>query len=268
MPRPHRSLFALVLLSGLVACVSHQRGVGEFGADGFVRAGTSYRIPFADGEGQRLLAGWSVANWHFGRHDRGPDDWQRYEWDFTGDGEVDTAVQLPTNDLVLVHDRTGAILAVRLLPVPPHRTSRVLRVLHEGFLEDVFRMRHRLSARDGRLQVDEQRWRSLVTARNPAQVKGLPASAASFEIFDVDRVRVAPEHREALGRSVFVGTPWQTRVSSRVGVRSVRLALVVTLIAAPIDYAERLGDLETLIERMDFAGRDGETHSVLPPGAA
>jgi len=212
-----------VLGAALLACAN---GVGGRGADrdttkfdewGFVHAEYAYRIVHRDEANGSVTQGLMDAAWLFDniyskddqlRAKQTPEYTTKFEMDADGDGNVDFTETALLYDVRFKHRSHDAVIFVRSVPIPSDLAQKDLRVLVQRYIDEVSGAGYEAVQIRGVNKVAEQRFAAELRDRGPGRVAGQEAYQATFDVANVDQLRVSPTARRTRVRIVFVRTPF------------------------------------------------------------
>lgn len=245
-----------LVLSMLAVSGCKRIAVGYFGDAAFYHLRGHYRVRYLPGEPMRLLpAGWELDN--FATDGEGRPTVALLHERFWTDLSIETDVnrKVPARaeavDLRFVHQRDGAVIFTRTLPLPSTADGRDLQVLARDFVDRTSGGSYSLVSVLGEPAVREQRFAPRVLREGPATVNGQPAYYTRFELVDVDRAQAAGGAPGEMLTLVFIrpgNHVWRSGVDSRL---ELPMVLVAGLASRPERHDEHRDAFAAFVSRID-----------------
>jgi hypothetical protein len=125
------------------------------------------------------------------------------------DGKVDERVEIPIFDLKFVHARTAGVIWLRTLPVSGNLREKELRILAQDYIDAVSGVGlTEAQIGPGKLLVQQRHFATRTVNIEPMTISGHEAFAATFEVANVDQLKLDPDARWERARVVLVRTPF------------------------------------------------------------
>ena len=258
----------LAMLCGLAGgCGTSARGT--FGPQGFSQTVHGYRVK---GEADQLLPeDWQVDNYYREggklKPKVGPFYMASYELDWNGDGIYDTTEEELGYDLRYTHRKRDAVIWLRTFPISTNLAEKDLRVLMQGYLDEVAGAGYegvRLNA--DRNVVVEKRYAAELREKGEAKLAGMPAYAATFDVANIDQIKLTPSTRKSRVRVVLARTKFA--YTSRKQRGSLPVLLLAGYANLPEDFAQDLPAFEAFLQRIEVGGKAGFSQKLVPSEAA
>lgn len=206
----------------------------------------------------------------------------KFRFDKDGDGTPDITEPAHTFDLRFTHRNHSGVIWLRAVPLSQRLGETDLRVLTQGYLEDVAGAGYEAVELGSRKLVVEKRFAAELVGREEGTLGRKPAFAADFFVANVDQVRVTSAARDRRVKIVIVrpgftyslrgdaGPGWANSNEPTVRRTQPSIDFPVILIAGlatqPEDFERALPDFNDFLNRLAFQGSSGvELHAVASP---
>lgn len=206
-----------------MACANGVNGPGadrnttKFDEWGFIHAEYGYRVVHRDKVNGSVTEGLMDDAWLFDnvyakdQHllvKQTPEYTTKFEMDGDGDGKTDFTETALLYDLRFKHRSHDAVIFVRSVPISSDLAQKDLRVLVQRYIDEVSGAGYEAVQIGGVNKVAEQRFAAELRDRGPGTVAGQEAYQATFDVANVDQLRVSPNARRTRVRIVFARTPF------------------------------------------------------------
>lgn len=181
------------------------------------------------------------------------------DWD--DDGRVDQHVDVPIFDLKFAHARTAGIIWLRTLPVSGHLREKELRILVQDYIDAVSGMGLTDVQIGPEKRVVQQRFTTRTVSTEAVTISGHEAFAATFEVANVDQLKLAPDARWERARVVLVRTPFGFYDRSR-SAPPLPVLMAIGYANLPSDFDKQLPDFERFLTQIVTIPDDTELRKV------
>ena len=277
-----KNVLRVALACGLGAC-----GVGgprpalstaQFNESGYVHHVYRYRVlrvSGADASKPLALLGddWELDNVYFqdGRlkHKVTDEFLTTYRFDTDGDGVTDAYENVFIYDLRFKHRKRDALIFTRSLPISGELRNKDLRVLAQRYFDSISGAGYEAVVLDGVEQVKEQRYAAEIVDKGPAKLAGRDAYMMTFDVANVDQVKLTPSARHTRVQVAFLRAPFNYVTSSGANAGTAFPVLLVASYAnLPDDFATDLPEFEALLGHLQIDGRAGFQRLPVEAGKA
>ena len=256
----------LAIAAPLTACGASQQGV--LSAEAFHHPSYPYAIHYVDPSlpGLKAIVGdsWRIKNFYQrgGEWRPKPGYTVKLDWDRYDDGRVDERLVVPSHEFLFEHVRDDGRLWLQVRPISTHIGDKQLKTLARRYIEGI--------AGSGTVFVQ---FKDVAVAREntlatrtlggmTCEVAGREAFMATFEIADVDQIKLSESARWKRASIVLIRTGFSHELRATEYVDGeVRALTMPTLMIAgyensPEDFDGSLNDFEALLTRLAI-GSDG-----------
>jgi hypothetical protein len=165
-----------------------------------------------------------------------------------------------------------AVVFVRTLPIGGDLRDKDLRVLVQRYIDEVSGAGYEAVQLNGQTVVAEQRFAAELRERGNAKLAGQDAYQATFDVANVDQLKVSPNARRTRVRIVFARTPFEhvlPRTPGMIAGVKYPVLMVAGYATMPEDFDKDLPAFTNLLGRIQFGQTLGYTPSPpeLLPGA-
>jgi hypothetical protein len=181
-----------------------------------------------------------------------------YGFDTDGNGSVDRKEQAFVYDLRFKHRLRDSSIFVRTIPIGGDLRDKELRVLVQRYIDESSGAGYEAVNFAGRVVVTEQRFAAELRERGDATLAGQPAYQATFDIANVDQLRVSPNARRTRVRIVFSRAPFEHAVQKE----KFPVLLVAGYASLPEDFDKDLPSFNKLLGHIQIGAKLG--YSVGP----
>jgi hypothetical protein len=266
-----KKIFVVATLCGLGAnaCSASRpaASTAQFDKLGYVHHVYRYRVLSAAGaDASKPLAllgdDWELDNLYFEgprlKHKMTPEFLTTYRFDTDGDGAPDTDEKVFVYDLRFKHRARDALIFTRSLPIAGELRNKDLRVLAQRYFDAISGAGYEAVVLGGIDKVKEQRYAAEIVDKGPAQLAGREAYTMTFDVANVDQVKLTPNARHTRVQVAFVRAPFNYVTSSGAKEGSSYPVLLVAAYAnLPEDFVTDLPDFEKLLGRLQIDDRAG-----------
>jgi hypothetical protein len=210
-----RALTLLGMLS-LSACASAPGLIAHVDQTGWIHEDHPLRIEFEEGSRILVDSNWFVDNAR--RHSRddqilsklGPAFERRISLDANGDGKHESEATIRRYEVLLRHRRTDDRLALSVYPISQQHEETDLAVLAREAVDSLSGVGG-LSVHyvDGTTSTIERRMTARILDLERMTVDGFEAVGVTYEIADVDQLRLDDASRIGVSRMILVRVPWR-----------------------------------------------------------
>ncbi len=245
-------LACAVGLSGACSSIDSQ-----FQTVGFRDRTFGFRVAYVDAAARALMGpDWMLDNFVF--NDDGTPQAEktaeRYlttlSFDVDGDGEMDTDRELRLYELRFVHRRDGGVLWMRTIPVADRFAQTELRLLGHDYVEEVAGGDYYAVRFAGRDLVEDVRFATAIVEEGELTVDGHPAYRVTFDVANVDQIRLDPDSRTARVRLVLIRPPYRSRVSVARDTHDYATLVAVGYSNAPEYFDAHTAELDDFLSRL------------------
>ena len=249
------------VLAGLLCAFSIGCGVaarGTFGPDGFSQTVHGYRV---NAEAGRVLPPeWQIDNYYGAPDDltpkSAPEYMIRYDIDCQGDGLYERSEEQLEYDLRYTHGQRDALIWLRTFPISWRLAQKDLRVLAQAYLDEVAGAGYEsVRLRSGQDFVIEKRYAAELLDKADAALAGLPAYEITFDVANIDQIRLTPRARKRRVRVILARTNFE--YDPQEGCSGLPVLLLAGYANLPEDFARDLPDFVSFLERIETEGRNG-----------
>ena len=249
-------------LTGACAAIDSQ-----FQSEGFQDTRFGFRVAYADPSARGLMGpDWLLDNFVFNddgtpREEKGGETYlTRWSFDVDGDGEMDAERDLKIYELRFVHRRDGGVLWLRTIPVADRFAQSDLRLLAHDYVEEVAGGDYYAVRFAGRDLVEDVRFATTIIDESERMVGEFPAYLVTFDVANVDQLRLDPNSRTARVRLVLIRPPYRTRVSVGRDSHDYATLVAVGYSNVPEYFDAHAGEFEDFLRRLDLVtGAGGVT---------
>lgn len=188
----------------------------------------------------------------------------RYEFDNNDDGTSDDAVETFTYALRYEHSVISGVIWLRNSLIPNKLRSKSLRVLMQTYIAELAGPTYEI-VRSGlatsRIPVGRPHAAAIV-AQGPVTVAGQAAYMATFDIADVDQIKLTPDVHTQRVQLVLMRAPQDEKVVHSQADRKDTTYPVIVLMgysSMPADFQAGLEDFHDLLRRLTIDGKAGLT---------
>ncbi len=256
----------------LLASMATSSGCGptwlELRKDGVYENRASFRIRSDNPSGYGFVSpAWRIDNFAMSTSPPKPKESAGYlstvALDHQDDGRIDHRERVLRYDLKLVHRQRNAELFVRSVPLGNQRRDSELRVIAREYVESVAGAGY-VNVQIGPVAVGvERRFATRVLEEHPFVVSGFPAYEVTFDVANVDQLQMSQDASFERVRVVLVRTNAHWKLQQGASPYVYPVLLIVGYAAHPDDFGRDLGDLDTLLNLIEFR-RPGNL--AMPPG--
>jgi hypothetical protein len=183
-----------------------------------------------------------------------------FAFDTDGDGRDDRREKNFVYDLRFKHRQRDAVIFLRTLPIGGDLKDRDLRVLVQNYIDGVSGAGYEAAQVRGHDVVTEQRFAAELRERGEATLAGQPAYQATFDVANVDQLRVSPTARHTRVRVVFARAPFVYTLEKHAGATqtvSYPVLVVAGYGSLPEDFDKDLPAFTGLLQRVQFGSTVG-----------
>jgi hypothetical protein len=212
------TLIGLLSLSG---CAISSGLIAHVDQTGWVHEDHPLRIDFQEGSRILVDSSWFIDNAR--RHSRndqilskvGPGFERRISLDATGDGQHESEATIRRYEVLLRHRRTDDRLALSVYPISQQNEETDLAVLAREAVDSLSGTGgHAVHYVDGTTTTIERRTTARIIELERITVDGFEAVGVTYEIADIDQLRLDDSSRLAVSRMILIRVPWRwTRAS-------------------------------------------------------
>jgi len=266
-------------LGSSAGCLSTARG--EFASTGYTST-YGYEIPYQRGTKLLLPVEWGIDNLRLEHgqwvHKDQSNYVTKYEFDDDGDGMAENSLEIYTYALRYEHRVHDGVIWLREIPIAKKLRSKDLRVLLQSYLDEIAGATYETVTLGAKPVlgppapqiVVEQRRAPEIIEQGAATVGGQLAYAVTFDLANIDEVKVAPRARSRRVQLVVLRALKDEVIEATKGLS--REVYPVLLLAGysnmPADFAKGLDDFHGLLRNMVFAGKSGLTLELSPAAGA
>jgi hypothetical protein len=244
----------LALLLATSGCVSIDP---QFAADAYRNHTFPYVVGYADPAHRNVMGtDWRLDNFVVNR-DGLPSsaksgDAYRASWSFDldGDGTADWTCDVPLYDLRFEHRRDGGVVWLRTFPVSDSLSQKELRLLAHDYVDEVAGGSYFAVNLAGHAIVQDVRFATVVLAEEPTTVGGLAAYRVTFDVANVDQLRLDPNSRAARVIVVIVRPPYVVVAQSRSSRARLTTLMVIGYANAPEYFDAHVAEFDGLLSRL------------------
>ncbi|MBI5499963.1 MAG: hypothetical protein HY907_06950 [Deltaproteobacteria bacterium] len=206
---------AAVVLVAVIAELGCATLDAQFRADGFHDAVWHFHVTYVDPSAYGLMgADWRLDNFVFNpdgsprAEKTGETYWTTVEFDPDGDGVYDASREIRLYDLRFEHRRDGGVVWLRTFPVADRLAEKELRLLAHDYVEEVAGGNYFSVRFAGREAVADVRFATTIVDQAQIAVDSQAAYQVTFDVANVDQLRLDPESRTARVRIVILRPPY------------------------------------------------------------
>jgi hypothetical protein len=265
---PHKKFWLVAVLFGLgvSGCASlgtpSAVSTAQFDKLGYVHHVYRYRVlkaPDADASKPLALLGdaWELDNVYFKderlKHKMTPEFVTTHHFDTDGDGAWDTEEKVFVYDLRFKHTKRDGVIFTRSLPIAGELRNKDLRVLAQRYFDSISGAGYEAVVLGGVEEIKERRYAAEMVDKGPAKLAGRDAYTMTFDVANVDQVKLTPSARHTRVQVAFMRAPFSyvTRSGARQGTEY-PILLVAAYANLPDDFASDLPDFESLLGRLQI----------------
>lgn len=262
-----RTIYAMGVLGlGLVSCARFPNAKWE---GRYQHPKLPYAVNYLGGSSKAFIGpDWMLDNFRVGDGDpvgpkTGPGYLTTRSYDYNDDGEFETTHEEVFYDLLFIHRRTDARIALQSIPVATKFEHRELGVMARRWVESVSGTEEVLVewGPRGPIGAVSQHFTARTLGERPCSIDRHEAYAIEYEIADVDELRLNPLGRWRRVRLVLIRTPYRYKLY---GEPKLPIFLAATFAASPVDFQS----LEPSFEQfLGLIALGDEEHAPTTPSA-
>jgi hypothetical protein len=231
----------------------------QFTAEGFVDRRYGFRVAYADPAARTLMdANWILDNFVFNddgspQAEKGAQSYlTSLAFDVDGDGEMDTERDMRLYELRFVHRRDGGVIWMRTIPVADRFAQTDLRLLAHDYVEEVAGGDYYAVRLAGQSVVEDVRFATAIVDEGETAVDEQSAYRVTFDVANVDQLRLDPNSRSARVRLVLVRPPYRSRVSVGRDFHDYATLVAVGYSNAPEYFDAHAAEFDTFLTRLEL----------------